>query len=89
MDLFSIEGNTSRTKVFRFSWIAFGLDDPDRMVLFDSHPPKGPHFHKRGEETSFEWKGVSHALNLFVDCVRQEFGDHSDLADLLDYEGED
>jgi hypothetical protein len=86
MDLFAIKGGAEG---FRFSWIAFDLEDPDRQVLFDNHPPKGPHFHKRGQETSFTWNGVSHALAMFVDLVRLEFGDHADLADLLEYEGED
>ena len=81
MDLFAIEGGANG---FRLSWIAFDLLDPERRVLFDDHPPKGPHFHRRGQETSFEWNGVPHALKLFVDLVRLEFGDHPDLADLLE-----
>lgn len=89
MDLFAFEERTSNTIGFRFSWIAFDLEEPERRVLFDNHPPKGPHFHKQGQETSFEWNGVPHALKLFVDLVRLEFGDHPDLADLLEYEGED
>lgn len=89
MDLFSIEGSSSSANGFRFSWIAFDLEEPDRKVLFDNHLPKGPHFHNRGQETSFEWKGVPDALRLFVDLVQLEFGDHPDLADLLEYEGED
>ena len=86
MDLFAIEGGANG---FRFSWIAFDLFEPDRRVLFDNHPPKGPHFHRQGQETSFEWNGVPHALKLFVDLVRIEFGDHPDLTDFLEYEGED
>ena len=89
MDLFAIEGNASGADRFRFSWIAFDFEEPDRSVLFDNHPPKGPHFHKRGQETSFSWNGVPHALAMFVDLVRLEFGNHADLADLLEYEGED
>jgi hypothetical protein len=89
MDLFAIEGSTTGADGFRFSWIAFDLEEPDRSVLFDNHPPKGPHFHKHGKETSFEWNGVPHALRMFVNLVRLEFGDHPDLVDLLKYEGDD
>ena len=88
MDLFSISSRTG-PDAFRFSWIAFDLLDPDRRVLFDNHPPKGAHFHKDGKELSFDWKGVDHALELFIDLVTQEFGSHPDLADLIENEGED
>ena len=88
MDLFSISGNTGAGS-FRFGWIAFDLLDPERRVLFDSHPPKGPHFHTRGHETPFEWKGVAHALRLFVYSVIHEFGEHPDLTALAQDEGED
>jgi hypothetical protein len=88
MDLFSIPDQVE-ADLFRFSWIAFDLVDPERRVLFDSHPPKGPHFHVRDQEASFEWKGIPHALKLFIECVVKEFGDHPDLAVLAEIEGDD
>lgn len=88
MDLFSIPENTG-AESYRFGWIAFDFSDPDRSVLFDNHPPKGPHFHTRGQETSFEWKGVAHALKLFVELVTEEFGEHPALTALTQNEGED
>jgi hypothetical protein len=44
-DLYKIQGKDAKKHPggFRFSWIAFNAEDPMQRVLFDSHPPKGPH----------------------------------------------
>jgi hypothetical protein len=30
---------------YRFGWIGFDAENPKKRILFDSHPPKGAHFH--------------------------------------------
>ena len=42
----------------KVSMIAFHDDDPDKRVLLDCHPPKGPHYHVGNEEVQFEWQGA-------------------------------
>jgi hypothetical protein len=45
MDLYQLSGTSGRDgNDYRFSWIAFDTEDPMRRILFDCHPPKGPHF---------------------------------------------
>jgi len=88
MDLYSIQ-EPRGAQDFRFSWIAFDLDDPEKRVLFDSHPPKGPHFHIGHQEGVFEWRSISQALKLFFEFVEKEFGPHPDFDELAKFEGED
>ena len=46
MDLYKLaKGSGDVGSDYRFSWIAFDSDNPMRRVLFDTHPPKGPHVH--------------------------------------------
>lgn len=59
---------------FRVSMIAFRSDSPERMVLLDCHPPKGPHYHLGDKEVSFEWQGLDAADELFWNLVEKEFG---------------
>ena len=62
---------------FRFSWIAFDSDNPMRRVLFDSHPPKGPHFHVDDDSKGqpFAWVSVPDAIQLFRKTVEEHFGE--------------
>jgi hypothetical protein len=54
--------------------IAFRDDDPERRILLDCHPPKGPHYHVGTEEVQFEWQGLQNADDLFWKLVEAEFG---------------
>jgi hypothetical protein len=45
--------------------IAFRDDDPEKRVLLDCHPPKGPHYHVGATENSFKWQGLKSADDLF------------------------
>jgi hypothetical protein len=46
-------------------------------VLFDSHTPKGPHFHvdADSEGQSFNWVSVEDAIRLFREKVMEHFGE--------------
>lgn len=59
---------------FKVSMIAFRNDEPDKRVLLDCHPPKGPHYHVGTAEVAFVWQGLQHADNLFWELVENEFG---------------
>ena len=58
---------------FKVSMIAFRDDDPERRVLLDCHPPKGPHYHLGAIEVQFEWTGLKRADDLFWTLVEAEF----------------
>lgn len=59
---------------FKVSMIAFRSDMPERRILLDCHPPKGPHYHVGTEEVQFEWQGLQSADDLFWKLVKTEFG---------------
>lgn len=61
---------------YKFSWIAFDPEDKEAKVLFDCHPPKGPHIHVDNdvEGEPFEWRSIDDAYALFLAEVRQRFG---------------
>jgi hypothetical protein len=44
-------------------------------VLFDSHPPKGIHFHIDGDDAgvAFVWKSLGEAEQMFFEKVRRHF----------------
>jgi len=73
MDLFEVTGpGAERLRGgYRFSWIAFNAQNPMERVLFDSHPPKGPHFHldDRKNEIKIEWTSLAQAEELFFRMV--------------------
>jgi hypothetical protein len=77
MDLFKIQGKDARQHPdgFRFSWIAFDPENPERRVLFDSYPPKGPHFHIDGDEVgvSEEWSSLEAAYRKFFRNAARHF----------------
>ncbi len=78
MDLYKVEDSAGLSgSEFRFSWIAFDSDNPMRRVLFDSHPPKGPHFHVDDDSKgqAFAWVSVSDAIRLFREKVEEHFGE--------------
>jgi hypothetical protein len=89
MDLYELPASESQGAQvpYRFSWIAFDRDAPDQRVLFDSHPPKGPHFHLDGDDAgqSFVWVSISEAVALFERKVTERFGE---LLEESDDEGE-
>ena len=77
MDLYQIHGDEAKKhpQGFRFSWIAFNPAAPQKKVLFDSHPPKGPHFHidDDPEGQSFEWLSLTHTEKLFFEKIAHHF----------------
>jgi hypothetical protein len=78
MDLYKIkEADAPDGSDLKYSWIAFDPDNPIRRVLFDAHPPKGPHFHidEDSDGEPFEWKSVDAAIQLFHEKVTAHFGE--------------
>lgn len=80
MDLFRLtEEDPAQThpEGYRFSWIAFDRESPEKRVLFDCHPPKGPHFHldEDREGVPFEWTSLAAAIEFFRQKVREHFGE--------------
>jgi hypothetical protein len=77
MELFRIFGKEAahHPDGYRVGWIAFDPETPERRVLFDSHPPKGIHFHIDGEEngTPFVWKSLAKAEKAFFETVCRHF----------------
>jgi hypothetical protein len=79
MDLYKLPKGYPKSfpEGYKFSWIAYDPDDESAKVLFDCHPPKGPHVHvdndKDGE--AFDWKNLDDAYELFFAKVREKFGD--------------
>ena len=60
---------------YRFSWIAFDVELPEKRVLFDCHPPKGPHLHVDGEpEIYFKWVSLEETEELFFSKIQDRFG---------------
>jgi hypothetical protein len=66
---------------YKVSMIAFREDSPDRRVLLDCHPPKGPHVHVGESEIKFEWQGLDHAYYYFWSLVEAEFGVLEEVGD--------
>ena len=77
MKLFKITGKEAvhHPEGYRVGWIAFELENPGKRVLFDSHPPKGIHFHIDADEhgTSFTWKSLEKAEQMFFEKVQRHF----------------
>ena len=84
MDLYKLADETGKPGAeFRFSWIAFDTDNPMRRVLFDSHLPKGPHYHLDDDQEGqpFEWSSVPEAIRLFREMVAEHFGELREIPD--------
>ena len=79
MDIFKIEEpeGAQFPDGYRFSWIAFDRYDPMKRVLFDCHPPKGPHLHvdQDKEGIPFQWENLEKAIELFWQKVWDRFGE--------------
>jgi hypothetical protein len=77
MDVYQVSGKDAETLPggYRFSWIAFNTQNPMERVLFDSHPPKGPHFHidNRKNEIKLEWTSLAQVERLFFRIVARHF----------------
>ena len=75
MDLFHIDGHEQKyPEGFKYSWIAFDIENEQNRVLFDCHPPKGPHVHINDLEIAYDWISLEKAEEDFWDYVNQEFG---------------
>lgn len=78
MDLFRLaEAKAGFPDGYRFSWIAFDSDNPASRVLFDCHPPKGPHIHIDGDKDGlpYEWNGLEEAERFFRRKLKEHFGE--------------
>ena len=77
MDVYQVSGKGAETLPdgYRFGWIAFNAQNPMERVLFDSHPPKGPHFHidNRKNEIKIEWTSLAQVEQLFFRTVARHF----------------
>ena len=77
MDLHKIRGANpaNHPDGYRVGWIAFDPENPTKRVLFDSHPPKGIHFHidDESEGTSFVWKSLAKTEQMFFTMVCRHF----------------
>jgi hypothetical protein len=82
MDVYKIDHPEGRNfpDGYRFSWIAFDRSDPLQRVLFDCHPPKGPHLHvdQDKEGISFRWENLEKSMQLFWEKVWWRFGDREE-----------
>jgi len=60
---------------YRLGWIAYDPENPRLRVLFDSHPPKGAHFHVDDDilGTPFAWQSLKKAEERFFKMVCKHF----------------
>jgi hypothetical protein len=77
MELFTIKGKESAyyPEGYRIGWIAFDPESPEKRVLFDSHPPKGIHFHIDGDDegVALVWRSLAETEQMFFDRVCHHF----------------
>lgn len=77
MELFQISGGGSihHPEGYRVGWIAFDPENSEKRVLFDSHPPKGIHFHvdSDAEGVPFRWQSLAKAEQMFFEMVCRHF----------------
>jgi hypothetical protein len=75
MDLFWIEDpNQIYPEGYKYSWIALDIENEDNRVLFDCHPPKGPHIHINNNEVPYEWISLEQTEKDFWTYIDQIFG---------------
>ena len=78
MDLFKLSSAQSGyPEGYKFSWIAFDPKNPLERVLFDTHPPKGPHLHLDDDPIGipYAWVGLREAQEFFLAKVQEHFGE--------------
>ena len=72
---FYIKKATEFPENYKFSWIAFNIDNPDERVLFDNHPGKPPHYHiDKKPSVYFKWISLAASRKLFFQKVYERFG---------------
>lgn len=61
---------------YKFSWIAYNLENTSERVLFDNHHGKIPHYHidKDKQGISFAWASQEKSEKLFWEKVQKRFG---------------
>jgi hypothetical protein len=61
---------------YKFSWIAYNLENTKERVLFDNHHGKEPHYHLDQDKKGvfFVWLSRDRAEGLFWEKVWQRFG---------------
>jgi hypothetical protein len=75
MDLYWIENDPENYPFgYKYSWIAVDIEDKNHTVLFDCHPPKGPHIHIGPSESSYDWVSIEKTESDFWELVDKEFG---------------
>ncbi len=78
MDLFDVgEGKAQGLFLdrFRFSWIFFEVENPDRRVLVDCHHPYGVHVHyDDGPQESVTAKTLDDVREFFTAAIKKHFG---------------
>lgn len=78
MDLFHVPGGQEKglPEGYKFSWIALDPSDSEARILFDCHPPKGPHLHVDSEKVGvpYQWVSLDEAEKFFFDKVQERFG---------------
>jgi hypothetical protein len=83
MDLYQLPPphDPSFPEGYKFSWIAFDPSQPENRVLFDCHPPKGPHLHVDSDTAGapFDWKSLDQAIAFFYSKIRDRFGEIPDF----------
>ncbi len=79
MDLYKIDGphSVNFPEGYRFGWIAYDRYNRSNRILFDCHPPKGPHFHVGDDKVgiSFQWESLPKAMDFFWQKVWEHFGE--------------
>ncbi len=61
---------------YKFSWIAYNLENTKERILFDNHYGKEPHYHLDQDKKGifFTWLSGKESEALFWEKVRQRFG---------------
>ena len=78
MDLYKLPFSQSGyPEGYKFSWIAFDPQNPTERVLFDVHPPKGPHLHidEDPKGVPYKWNGIKEAEEFFLEKIQERFGE--------------
>lgn len=78
MDLFHVPGGHEKglPEGYKFSWIAFDPLEAGARILFDCHPPKGPHLHVDADPVGvpYQWESLEAAEKFFFGKVQERFG---------------
>ncbi|CFW92737.1 protein of unknown function [endosymbiont DhMRE of Dentiscutata heterogama] len=71
---FTSQVSTEFPEGYKFRWMAYNVDNPDKLLRFDNHTGKFPHWHDNGQEGELEWLGLEKTEQLFFQKVKSKFG---------------